>query len=228
MRCSHRVINDASAGWAGCCCHRRWCVQVCPPHSCSWGLGGGSRTSPTPLTWSCSSCSSENAPKKLFTVSLKCCCTISCPIRRQIKAIRLIVLMHRTVRAWAPLGKLERTPVTSLLSTHPFFPSSASCFLPCLLPAGLERRKLSVLCTLSCPRTCPPAAPRPQGRFGPHRTISKSPFRVVPVLADGSADRSAYPMASEVRKPSTGSSTSWLILGRMSISVVSERHTTIF
>ena len=37
-----------------------------------------------------------------------------------------------------------------------------------------------------------------------------------------------YPVTREVRKLSTGSKTSWLIRGRMSIRVVSERYTMIF
>lgn len=206
-------------------------MQVCPPHSCSWVLGDGRRTSPTSLTWSCSSCSSENAPKKFLTVSLKCCCTISCPIRRQIKAIRLIVLTHRTTRAWAPLGKLKRTSITSLPSTYCFFPSSVSCFLPC----QCYQKVLSSTTSTCMP--CTSAGRCTSGQEQPHNPRSikalTEPFpnprcRVVPSLAEGTADCSAYPMAGEVRKPSTGSSTSWLILGRMSMRVVSERHTTIF
>jgi hypothetical protein len=38
----------------------------------------------------------------------------------------------------------------------------------------------------------------------------------------------AYPVTREVRKLSTGSRTSWLIRGRMSMRVVSERYTMIF
>lgn len=38
----------------------------------------------------------------------------------------------------------------------------------------------------------------------------------------------AYPVTREVRKPSTGSRTSWLIRGRMSMRVVSDRYTMIF
>lgn len=38
----------------------------------------------------------------------------------------------------------------------------------------------------------------------------------------------AYPVTKDVRKPSTGSKTSWLMRGRMSMRVVSERYTMIF
>ena len=37
----------------------------------------------------------------------------------------------------------------------------------------------------------------------------------------------AYPVTRDVRKLSTGSRTSWLIRGRMSMSVVSDRYTMI-
>lgn len=108
------------------------------------GAGVGS-TSCASLTWSCSSCSSEKAPKKFLTVSLRCCCTISCPIRRQIKAMRLIVLTHRTMRAWAPLGKLKRTSILPACPTHIPFP--LLCFPPPILSrfqelSGLQQHKL--------------------------------------------------------------------------------------
>lgn len=38
----------------------------------------------------------------------------------------------------------------------------------------------------------------------------------------------AYPVTREVRKLRTGSKTSWLMRGRMSMRVVSERYTIIF
>lgn len=63
-------------------------------------------------------------------------------------------------------------------------------------------------------KTSTPNAPRP-----------RSPPRRAAPLWGGAGP---YPVTREVRKLSTGSKTSWLIRGRMSMRVVSERYTMIF
>ena len=76
--------------------------------------------------------------------------------------------------------------------------------------AGIRTRSLSPV-SLDSPPSFPDPTPQP------------------PQLGCSPQDRvGAYPVTREVRKLSTGSKTSWLMRGRMSMSVVSERYTMIF
>ena len=58
-------------------------------------------------TWGCRECSREKTAKKRRRVSAICCCTISLPMRRQMRAIRLSVLRQTAVRVCTPLGNLR-------------------------------------------------------------------------------------------------------------------------
>lgn len=58
-------------------------------------------------TWGWRECSREKTAKNRRRVSAICCCTISLPMRRQMRAIRLRVLRQTAVRVCTPLGNLS-------------------------------------------------------------------------------------------------------------------------
>lgn len=58
-------------------------------------------------TWGCRECSREKTAKNRRRVSAICCCTISLPMRRQMRAIRLRILRQTAVRVCTPLGNLS-------------------------------------------------------------------------------------------------------------------------
>lgn len=66
-------------------------------------------------TWGCRQCRKEKTAKKLCRVSAICCCTISLPMRRQMRAIRLRVLRQRAVRDCTPLGKLGKNKMEVMM-----------------------------------------------------------------------------------------------------------------